>query len=91
VRNIEKEDFKEHLEAIFSQSPVNEGYYNEQQMPQNHWDWPRKTWFQSRRDFIRDNEQGGLRPAEAQRARQPAIDVARGWVRCDTLSPAEHP
>ena len=47
--------------AIFSQSPVNEGYYNEQQMPQNHWDWPRKTWFQSRRDFIRDNEQGGLK------------------------------
>jgi hypothetical protein len=48
-------------EAIFSQSPVNEGYYNEQQIPQLHWDWPRKTWLQSRRDFIRDNEQGGLK------------------------------
>jgi hypothetical protein len=43
-------------EAIFSQSPVNEGYYNEQRLPQLHWDWPRKTWFQSRLNLIRDHE-----------------------------------
>ena len=43
-------------EAIFSQSPVNQGYYNEQRLPQLHWDWPRKTWFQSRLNLIRDNE-----------------------------------
>jgi hypothetical protein len=43
-------------EAIFSQSPVNEGYYNEAGLPQNHWGWPRGTWFQSRLDFIRDQE-----------------------------------
>jgi hypothetical protein len=48
-------------EAIFSQSPVNEGFYDEQQIPQLHWDWPRKTWFQSRRDFLRDHEQNSLK------------------------------
>lgn len=42
--------------AIFSQSPVNEGYYNEQRLPQFHWDWPRQTWFQSRLNLIRDHE-----------------------------------
>jgi hypothetical protein len=26
-------------EAIFSQSPVNQGYYNEAGLPQNHWGW----------------------------------------------------
>lgn len=46
-------------EAIFSQSPVNEGYYNEQRLPQFHWDWPRGTWFQSRLDFIRDHAAAG--------------------------------
>jgi hypothetical protein len=43
-------------EAIFSQSPVNQGYYNEAGLPQNHWEWPRGTWFQSRLDRIRDQE-----------------------------------
>ena len=33
-------------EAIFTQSPVNQGYYNEQRLPQHHWAWPRGTWFQ---------------------------------------------
>jgi hypothetical protein len=41
-------------ETIFSQSPVNEGYYNEQRLPQLHWGWPRGTWLQSRLDFLRD-------------------------------------
>jgi len=39
-------------EAIFTQSPVNQGYYNEQRLPQQHWAWPRGTWFQSRLDLI---------------------------------------
>jgi hypothetical protein len=43
-------------EAIFSQSPVNQGYYDEAKLPQLHWGWPRGTWFQSRLDFIRDQE-----------------------------------
>ncbi len=43
-------------EAIFSQSPVNQGYYDEARLPQLHWGWPRGTWFQSRLDFLRDHE-----------------------------------
>lgn len=43
-------------EAVFSQSPVNQGYYDESCLPQIHWGWPRGTWFQSRLDYIRDHE-----------------------------------
>jgi hypothetical protein len=47
-------------EAIFSQSPVNEGFYNGDQLPQVRWAWPRKTWFQVRLDQIRDHERAAL-------------------------------
>lgn len=43
-------------EAIFSQSPANQGYYNGERLPQVHWDWPKSTWFQARLDSIRENE-----------------------------------
>ncbi|HEY7713690.1 MAG TPA: hypothetical protein VIE90_04255 [Candidatus Binatia bacterium] len=43
-------------ETIFSQSPVNKGYYNEEGLPQAHWEWPKRTWFQSRLDLIRGND-----------------------------------
>jgi hypothetical protein len=43
-------------ETIFSQSPVNKGYYNEEGLPQAHWEWPKRTWFQSRLDLIREND-----------------------------------
>ena len=45
-------------EAIFTQSPVNQGYYDEQRLPQQHWGWPRGTWFQARLDLIRDHDIG---------------------------------
>ncbi len=58
-------------EAIFSQSPVNQGYYNEARLPQVHWSWPRGTWFQSRLDFIRDQERTWIfKPVS-----KPEIDV----------------
>ncbi|HEV8721815.1 MAG TPA: hypothetical protein VGW77_14385 [Candidatus Binatia bacterium] len=47
-------------EAVFSQSPVNEGYYNGDQLPQVRWAWPRATWFQARLDQIRDHERAAL-------------------------------
>ena len=47
-------------EAVFSQSPVNEGYYNGDQLPQVRWAWPRATWFQARLDQIRDQERAAL-------------------------------
>lgn len=43
-------------EAIFSQSPVNKGYYNGERLPQAHWEWPKRTWFQSRLDLVREND-----------------------------------
>ncbi|MBI2530912.1 MAG: hypothetical protein HYW03_01650 [Deltaproteobacteria bacterium] len=39
-------------ESIFRQSRVNDGYYDEDKLPQLKWDWPKGTWFQSRRDYI---------------------------------------
>jgi len=43
-------------ESIFLQSPVNEGWYEEDELPQQNWDWPKGTWFQGRLDQIRDQE-----------------------------------
>jgi hypothetical protein len=43
-------------EAVFSQSPVNDGYYSGEKLPQVLWGWPRGTWFQARLDYIREHE-----------------------------------
>jgi hypothetical protein len=43
-------------ESIFLQSPVNDGYYDEEELPQLCWEWPKDTWFQTRLDFIREHE-----------------------------------
>lgn len=52
-------------ESIFFQSPVNSGYYDEDELPQSNWEWPNGTWFQSRLDYIRDYEP--LRRLKSQR------------------------
>ncbi len=44
-------------ESIFRQSRVNNGYYDEDKLPQLKWDWPRGTWFQSRRGYILERHQ----------------------------------
>lgn len=50
-------------EAIFRQSRVNDGYYDERLLPQGKWDWPTGTWFQTRLDQLRGREpRVGLRP-----------------------------
>ena len=41
---------------VFLQSRVNNGYYDEDQLPQFKWDWPKETWFQSRLYHVRDHE-----------------------------------
>ena len=41
-------------ESIFFQSPVNGGCYEEDELTQQNWDWPKGTWFQGRLDRIRD-------------------------------------
>jgi len=43
-------------ESVFFQSPVNSGYYDEDELPQSNWEWPNGTWFQARLDYIRDYE-----------------------------------
>ena len=43
-------------EAIFSQSPVNNGFYNGDKLPQVHWDWPKRTWFQARLTHVREHD-----------------------------------
>ena len=40
--------------TIFMQSPVNEGYYDEDELPRQNWEWPKGTWFQARLGFIRE-------------------------------------
>jgi hypothetical protein len=43
-------------EAIFSQSPVNDGYYDEHNLPYLRWQWPRATWLQARRAYLRKDQ-----------------------------------
>ena len=42
-------------QSIFMQSPANSGYYDEGELPQLTWQWPKGTWFQERLDYIREN------------------------------------
>jgi hypothetical protein len=42
-------------ESVFLQSPVNEGSYEEDELPQLNWEWPRETWFQTRLDHVREH------------------------------------
>ena len=41
-------------ESVFLQSRVNNGTYDEDGLPQLHWDWPKGTWLQSRLYFLRE-------------------------------------
>lgn len=43
-------------ESIFLQSPVNDGRYVADELPQQIWHWPKETWFQARLDRIREHE-----------------------------------
>ena len=43
-------------ESIFLQSPANEGCYDEEDLPQLNWEWPKETWFRSRLDYVRERE-----------------------------------
>jgi hypothetical protein len=43
-------------ELIFAQSPVNNGYYAEDDLEQRNWDWPRGTWFQARLNCLREHQ-----------------------------------
>jgi hypothetical protein len=40
-------------QLIFQQSKVNNGVYNGDRFPAQHWEWPRETWFQTRLRYLR--------------------------------------
>jgi hypothetical protein len=40
-------------QLIFEQSKVNNGVYNGDLFPAQHWEWPRETWFQTRLRYLR--------------------------------------
>lgn len=56
-------------QSIFFQSPVNSGWYDEDELPQQNWDWPKGTWFQDRLDQVRDHEPLNLRSHRRHRLR----------------------
>ena len=43
-------------EAVFTQSPANYGYYNEEELTVRYWEWPQKTWLQGRLQYLREHE-----------------------------------
>lgn len=43
-------------EAVFSLSPANSGYYDEASLPAMGWQWPTGTWFQARRNLVRESD-----------------------------------
>jgi hypothetical protein len=45
-------------ESIFRQSLVNKGFYDEGELPQQNWHWPKGTWFQARLDYVREHRSG---------------------------------
>ena len=58
-------------EAVFSQSPVNKGIYSGETLPQAHWDWPKRTWFQGRLNQVREHD----RPWSAKMSSQKLQDT----------------
>jgi hypothetical protein len=57
-------------ESIFLQSPANDGYYDEEELPQLKWEWPNGTWFQTRLDYTRDHEPLRIRKSHGKLARE---------------------
>ncbi len=43
-------------QGIFARSPAHCGRYDERELPHVRWEWPKGTWFQSRREFVRERQ-----------------------------------
>ena len=46
---------------IFSQSPANHGWYDEESLPTQVWAWPQDTWLKKRTRELRDQEKDQAR------------------------------
>jgi hypothetical protein len=61
--------------SVFAQSPVSSGYYDEDELPHCNWDWPKGTWFQVRRDIVREHQ-----PAWSHKLRRlQEVSACRGF------------
>jgi hypothetical protein len=47
-------------ESVFLQSRANDGYYDEEGLPDQAWPWPKETWFQERLCKVREQEPAAL-------------------------------
>jgi hypothetical protein len=63
-------------QLIFFQSKANHGFYDEDRLPTQNWAWPQKTWFQKRRDYLRENQRGRARRREPSKFSNRAAEVA---------------
>jgi hypothetical protein len=43
-------------ESVFMQSRANDGYYDEEGLPEQAWQWPEATWFRGRLCKVREEE-----------------------------------
>jgi len=43
-------------ESVFMQSRVNDGYYAEDRLPEQAWQWPKSTWFRGRLYKVREQQ-----------------------------------
>lgn len=43
-------------ESVFLQSRVNDGYYDEEGLPEQAWQWPEATWFRGRLYKVREQQ-----------------------------------
>ncbi len=43
-------------QLVFLQSKVNDGLYNEDELPRLNWKWPQGTWFQNRLRYVREGQ-----------------------------------
>jgi hypothetical protein len=43
-------------QLVFAQSRVNNGSYAGEQLASQNWHWPKETWFQKRRSYLRTGQ-----------------------------------
>src|SRR5258706_2674422 len=72
--------------SVFIKSRMNEGYYDENCLPDVRWEWPKGTWFQARLDYARDHAFVGRLKVGRKLAE---LDIA--WSDCKSADAIEAP
>ena len=63
-------------QLIFLQSKANSGLYDEDRLPTQNWAWPQETWFQKRRNYLRENQRGRAIKRKRSKFSNRAAEVA---------------